>query len=86
MARMRSNSDLGPMLFSAKAGCAILTTNLLPGRFVDYGESMEDAVRRQAKEETGWSFLAREVPHVFRPYPRSSVPYDRVSVQRACGG
>ena len=37
----------------------------LPGGFVDYGESLEDAVRREMKEETGLDLVALRQFHTY---------------------
>ncbi len=37
----------------------------LPGGFVDYGESLEEAVKREAKEETGLDLIALKQFHTY---------------------
>lgn len=42
----------------------------LPGGFVDYGESLEDAVVREAKEETGLDLLGLKQFHTYSKFGR----------------
>ncbi len=51
----------------------------IPGGFVDYGESLEDAVRREAKEETG---LNIDIVRQFHSYsdPARDARHHTVSV------
>jgi len=44
----------------------------IPGGFVDYGESLEDAARREAKEETGLDILLINLFHAYSDPKRDS--------------
>ncbi len=44
----------------------------LPGGFVDYGETLEDAARREAKEETGLDILLVHLFHAYSDPQRDS--------------
>ncbi len=60
----------------------------LPGGFVDYGESLEEAVRGEAREETGLDLLdAAAVPHLLGPVgaTRGFTPITTVFSARAEG-
>ena len=50
----------------------------IPGGFVDYGESLEDAVRREAKEETGLDIKLIRQFHTYSD-PKRDPRYHTVS-------
>jgi O-acetyl-ADP-ribose deacetylase (regulator of RNase III)/ADP-ribose pyrophosphatase YjhB (NUDIX family) len=63
-------------IIEAKGGIVIIERSnppfgwALPGGFVDYGESVEDAVTREAKEETGLDITDLKQMHTYSAFGR----------------